>query len=361
MKILVINCGSSSIKYKLFDFPGEKFVDKGVVENIGESVSRIKNHTQGIDAVIEAILDSGKMSDLKEIKAVGHRVVHGGEKFKSPSLINKAVLRQIEKCIDFAPLHNPANLAGIKHCLKIFPASPQVAVFDTAFHQTVPEEAFIYPIPYLYYRKYKIRKYGFHGTSHQFVSQKASEALKKPLGRLKLITVHLGNGCSISAIDRGKSIATSMGFTPLEGLMMGTRSGDIDVAAVFNIMKKEKLNLERMDQILNKKSGFLGVSGVSNDFRAVKKAAKSGNSRAELAIKIFIHRIKEYVGSYLFILGKLDALCFTGGIGENNPDIAQAFKENLKKVAPGAKILTIPTDEERMIAKLAFKLLQKTK
>ncbi|MCF7877440.1 MAG: acetate/propionate family kinase, partial [Candidatus Omnitrophica bacterium] len=257
MNILVINSGSSSIKYKLFDFPKESLIDKGEIEKIGEKGSKAKNHTQGIDEVIKRILSKSKLTSLENIAAVGHRVVHGGEKFKQPHLIDKLVVKQIEECITLAPLHNPANLAGIKHCLKVFPTNFQVAVFDTAFHQTIPDYSYIYPIPYKYYKKYKVRKYGFHGTSHQFIAQKTARILKKPLSKLRLITAHLGNGCSITAINQGKSVATSMGFTPLEGLMMGTRSGDIDTAAVFNIMKKDKLTIEQMDKILNKQSGFL--------------------------------------------------------------------------------------------------------
>ncbi|MCF7886997.1 MAG: acetate/propionate family kinase [Candidatus Omnitrophica bacterium] len=361
MNILVINSGSSSIKYKLFSFPKESLVDKGEIEKIGEVNSKIKNHTQGIDEIINKILAKSKINSLEDITAVGHRVVHGGEKFKQPHLIDKTVIKQIQKCSELAPLHNPANLAGINHCLKSFPTNFQVAVFDTAFHQTIPEEGYIYSIPYRYYKKYKIRKYGFHGTSHQFIAQKAALILKKPLTKLKLITAHLGNGCSMTAIDKGKSVATSMGFTPLEGLMMGTRCGDIDVAAIFNIMKKEKLIVDQMDKILNKKSGFLGVSGVSNDLRNVRKAAKDGNRRAKLAVDIFISRLKKYIGAYLFYLGGADAVCFTGGIGENNPDMVKLVEGQIKKIFPKTKVLIIPTDEELMIAKLTYKLLKKNR
>ncbi|MFO8053468.1 MAG: acetate kinase [Candidatus Omnitrophota bacterium] len=361
MNILVINSGSSSVKYKLFNFPKEFLIDKGEIEKIGGARSKIKNHTQAIDELINKILSKKKVGSLKDIAAVGHRVVHGGEKFKQPHLIDKTVIRQIQKCSELAPLHNPANLAGIKHCLKAFPTNFQVAVFDTAFHQTIPEENYIYPIPYKYYKNYKIRKYGFHGSSHQFVAQKTAELLKKPLSRLKLITAHLGNGCSITAIEKGSSVATSMGFTPLEGLMMGTRCGDIDVAAIFNIMKKEKLTVGQMDKILNKKSGFLGVSGVSNDLRNVRKAGKDGNQRAKLAVNIFMARLKKYIGAYLFYLGGADAVCFTGGIGENNPDMVKLIERQIKKISPKTKVLIIPTDEELMIAKLTYKLFKKYK
>ncbi len=359
MKILVINSGSSSIKYKLFDFPKEVSVLKGSVEKIGEAGSKIKNHTQGVDKIIKNILSSGKISSLEDITAVGHRVVHGGEEFKQPHLIDKAVVRQIKKCADFAPLHNPANLAGIEQCLRLFPTNSQVAVFDTAFYQAMPDYSYLYAIPYKYYKKYGVRKYGFHGTSHQFVAQRAAQILKKPLSKLKLITVHLGNGCSVTAIDQKKPIATSMGFTPLEGLVMGTRSGNIDVAAVFNLMKKENLTVDQMSHILNKKSGLLGISGVSNDFRAVNKAAGQKNKKAKLALQIFIYRLKKYIGSYLFLLQRVDAICLTGGIGENNPEIAGAIKRNLKKISPQTKLLTIPTDEELMIAKLTYKIIKK--
>ncbi len=361
MKILVINSGSSSIKYKLFDFPKELLIDKGQIENIGEPKSKIENHTQGVEKIIENILSSGKISCLEDIGAVGHRVVHGGEKFKQPHLIDKRVVEQIKKCADFAPLHNPANLAGIEQSLKAFPTNSQVAVFDTAFYQSMPDYSYLYALPYVYYKKHKIRKYGFHGTSHQFVAQKTAEILKKPLSRLKLITVHLGNGCSITALDKGRPIATSMGFTPLEGLMMGTRSGNVDVAAVFSIMKKEKLTINQMDEVLNKESGFLGVSGVSNDFRTVKKSLKLGNKRAKIAMQIFLYRLKKYIGSYFFLLQKLDALSLTGGIGENNPEIANTIKKSLIKITPKTKLLTIPTDEELMIARLTYKLSKKRK
>ncbi len=361
MNILVINSGSSSIKYKLFDFPKEVLIDKGEIENIGEANSKIKNHNQGIDIIINEILSKNKITSLEDIAAVGHRVVHGGEKFKQPCLIDKVVIKQIQECIELAPLHNPANLSGIKHCLKSFPTNFQVAVFDTAFYQTMPEYSCTYAIGYNYYRKYKIRKYGFHGTSHQFVSQEAARVLKKPLGKLKLVTAHLGNGCSVTATNKGKPIATSMGFTPLEGLMMGTRSGDIDVAAVFSIMKKDKLTIGRMNQILNKRSGFLGVSGISNDLRKVRKAAGEGNRRAKLAIEIFTNRLKKYIGAYLFLLGGADAVCFTGGIGENNQDLLKSVENQIRKLFPKTKILVIRTDEELMIAKLTYQLSKKAK
>lgn len=358
MKILVINCGSSSIKYKLYDFPQGHLVLKGIIERIGERGSSIVNHTQGIKKLVSDILKKGAVKDLKEIAAIGHRVVHGGEFFAEPCLINDRVLDQIKKSIKLAPLHNPVNLAGIMGCRKFFPKIPQVAVFDTAFHQTMFKYAYMYALPKSYYKKYKIRKYGFHGTSHQFIAYQASEILGKPLKKIKLITCHLGNGCSITAVDKGKSIDTSMGFTPLEGLIMGTRSGDIDSAAVLYIMEKEKISPVKMEEILNKKSGLLGISGLSNDFRIIRKKIQAKNSLAKLAYDMFVYRIKKYIGAYYLILGNVDAICFTGGIGENCPDIVKNIKKDILKITNHKlKFLIIPTDEELMIANLTYKLV----
>ena len=357
-KVLVINCGSSSIKYKLYDFPSKALLIKGIIERIGEKKSRVQNHHQGVRVLVDDILKKQAVSNLSEISAIGHRVVHGGETFTQPHLIDKNVLRKIKECSQLAPLHNPVNLAGIIGCKKIFPHIPQVAVFDTAFHQSIPEHAFMYPLPIRYYKRYKIRKYGFHGTSHQFVATQAAKVLKKPLNKLKLITCHLGNGCSLTAIDKGKSIDTSMGFTPLEGLMMGTRSGDVDVAAIFYLMGKENLSTSGMDEILNKKSGILGVSGLSNDFRTLKKAISKGNRRAKLAYEMFIYRLKKYIGAYYFILGRPDAICVTGGIGENSNNIDGIIKRELLKMCDRkTKVLIIPTDEELMIANLTYGLI----
>ncbi len=373
MKILVINCGSSSIKYKLYhvrkelsnvvyDSKDYSLITKGVIERIGEKGSPVKNHRRGIKALVSDILKKGVIGGLEEISAIGHRVVHGGEAFRQPHKIDARVIKKIKECAQLAPLHNPVNLAGIAGCLKFFPHIPQIAVFDTAFHQSIPEYAYMYPIPEVYYERYRIRKYGFHGTSHQFIAQQAARLLKEPLNRLKLITCHLGNGCSIAAVRYGKSVDTSMGFTPLEGLMMGTRCGDIDVAAVFHIMNKEKLTLTEIDEILNKKSGFLGVSGLSNDFRVIKKAMRRKNHRAKLAYEMFIYRIKKYVGAYYFILGGADALCFTGGIGENSADVVNNVKRDMARIAKNkTRVLVIPTDEELMIAHLAHKLIATTK
>ncbi|MDD5583613.1 MAG: acetate kinase [Candidatus Omnitrophica bacterium] len=359
MKILIINCGSSSIKYKLYEFPKRNLITKGLIEKIGEKNSPIQDHSQGVNALLSSLIKVNAISNLEEISAVGHRVVHGGETFHEPSIIDDKIIKKITECSKLAPLHNPANLAGILGCKKIMPGVTQIAVFDTAFHQTIPHYAHLYAIPLTYYKKYSIRKYGFHGTSHQFVAHEASRILKKPAEKLKLITCHLGNGCSITAIDKGKSIDTSMGFTPLEGLMMGTRCGDIDVAAVFNIMENEKLGLSAMDDILNKKSGLLGVSGISNDIRAIKQEAKKGNKDARLALEMFMYRIKKYIGAYQFILGGADAVCITAGIGENNPDIADEIKKCMRKISGGkTKVLVISTDEELMIARLAYELIK---
>ncbi|MDD3296719.1 MAG: acetate kinase [Candidatus Omnitrophica bacterium] len=359
MKILVINCGSSSIKYKLYDTKISSLLAKGLIERIGEKNSKAKNHTEGIKLLISRIIEEGAVDKLEEISAIGHRVVHGGEVFTQPHIIDDAVIGKIKECVPLAPLHNPANLAGILSCAKVLPDTPQVAVFDTAFHQTMPEAAYLYAIPGYFYKKYKIRKYGFHGTSHQFVACQAADILGKPLEKIKLITCHLGNGCSITAIDKGKSIDTSMGFTPLEGLIMGTRSGDIDVAAVFHIMKKEKKHIADMDEILNKKSGLLGISGLSNDFRSIVEAAKRGNRFAKLAYDMFSYRIEKYIGAYYFALGGADAICFTGGIGENSKKFISDIKKKLKRIIDSkTKIMVVPTDEELMIARLTYKMVK---
>jgi len=359
MKILIINCGSSSIKYKLYNFPSKVLLVKGVIERIGEKNSQVNNHHQGIKVLVEDILKKGIVANLDEISAIGHRVVHGGETFTQPRFIDNKVIKKIKECVQLAPLHNPVNLAGIIGCRKLFPDIPQVAVFDTAFHQSIPEEAFMYPLPFNYYKKYKIRKYGFHGTSHQFIATQAAKILKKPLNKLRLITCHLGNGCSLAAIDKGQSVDTSMGFTPLEGLMMGTRSGDVDIAAIFYLMKKEKLSVFEMDNILNKKSGILGIFGSSNDFRTLKKAAKAGNKRAKLAYDMFIYRLKKYIGAYYFILGRPDAICITGGIGEHANKIDDIVKKDILRIGDKkTKVLVIPTDEELMIANLTYELIK---
>jgi acetate kinase len=347
VKILVINCGSSSIKYKLFDVLRHKLISGGVIEHVGEKGSSVADHHTGLKNILKKI-DS--------VDAVGHRVVHGAENFKKPVLINEAVIREIKLCCSIAPLHNPANLAGILACKKLLPGVKQVAVFDTAFHQTLPPQAYIYGLPYQYYKSYGIRKYGFHGTSHQYVAHEAARILRKPLVKLKIITCHLGNGCSITAVDRGKSVDTSMGFTPLEGLVMGTRCGDIDPALVTYIMEKKKLTAKQVDDLLNKTSGLKGISGISNDMRILEK---SKNKRAQLAIDIFSYRIRKYIGAYAAVMGGVDAVVFTAGIGEHQKGVrsraCRGINSYLKK---RPKILVIPTNEELMIARQAWQLVK---
>ncbi|MBM3245786.1 MAG: acetate kinase [Candidatus Omnitrophica bacterium] len=350
MRILVINSGSSSIKYKLFKMPQEKLISKGLIEHIGEKGSVIHDHYAGLKMILEKINSFG---------AVGHRVVHGGEAFQRPVLIDNAVVRKIRQHCSIAPLHNPANLAGILACKKLLPGLKQVAVFDTAFHQTLPDYAYIYGLPYGYYQKLGIRKYGFHGTSHEYVAHEAARRLKKPLHRLKIITCHLGNGCSIAAVNKGKSVDTSMGMTPLEGLVMGTRCGDIDPALVTHIMRKKGLDIAGIEDILNKASGLAGVSGISNDMRALLSRAKAGNKRARLAIDIFIYRIKKYIGAYAAVMGGCDVLVFTAGIGENQPEIrARACRGIFDYFKTKPAILVISTDEELMIARQTYGLIR---
>lgn len=349
MKILVINCGSSSIKYKLFDMPKERQISKGLIEHIGEKGSPIKDHYSGLKIILKRI-------DC--VSAVGHRVVHGAEKFQRPVLIDNSVVKKIRECSTIAPLHNPANLAGILACKRLLPGTKQVAVFDTAFHQTLPDYAYIYGLPYEYYKRFGIRKYGFHGASHEYVAHEAASILKKSLNILRIITCHLGNGCSITAVNRGKSIDTSMGFTPLEGLIMGTRCGDIDPALVTYIMRKKRFSISQIDDILNKASGLKGISGISNDMRQLQDKAKIGNKRAKLALDIFIYRIKKYIGAYAAIMGGVDALVFTAGIGENQKRIRKKICEGIfSHLKKSPKILVIPTDEELMIARQTYNLI----
>ena len=351
MKILVINSGSSSIKYKLFDMPQEHLISKGALEHIGEKGSKVPDHYSGLKTIL------GKVD---AVWAVGHRVVHGAEKFEKPAVVNQKVINGIKECCAIAPLHNPANLSGILACQKLLPGVKQVAVFDTAFHQSIPVHAYIYGLPYDYYQRLRVRKYGFHGTSHEYVAAEASRILKRPLNKLKLISCHLGNGCSITAIDKGKSVDTSMGFTPLEGLVMGTRCGDVDPALVTHIMRKERIDAHNMERILNKESGLKGVSGISNDMRALELKAKAGNRRARLAIDIFVYRIRKYIGAYCYVLGGLDALIFTAGIGENQPGIrADICRGLFKYLDRQPKIMIIPTNEELMIARQTYKLIRR--
>ncbi len=348
MKVLVINSGSSSVKYKVFDMPAERLIAKGAIEHIAESGSKVSGHHQALKIVL---------GQIDGVDLVGHRVVHGAEKFCKPAVINAAVIKKIKQCCALAPLHNPANLAGILACKKLLKGTKQAAIFDTAFHQTLPDYAYIYGLPYSFYKRYGIRKYGFHGTSHEYVAQEAARILKKPLARLKIITCHLGNGCSITAVNAGKSVDTSMGFTPLEGLIMGTRCGDIDPALVTHIMRKAKLDAQEIDQLLNKASGLKGISGISNDMRILEAKAKAGNKMASLAVEIFIYRVKKYIGAYISIMSGCDALVFTAGIGENQKSIRQRICRGLAGYLKNPpKVLVIPTNEELMIARQAYKL-----
>lgn len=390
MKILVINAGSSSLKYQLIDIETEEVLAKGLCERIGIDGSRLKHspegkdeviiekpmkdHSDAIKLVLEALTDKeyGVIADMSEISAVGHRVVHGGEAFSKSVVIDDSVKKAIEECIPLAPLHNPPNIIGIEACEKSMPGVPQVAVFDTAFHQTMPPKAFMYALPYELYQNDKIRRYGFHGTSHKYVSSQAAEMLGKPIEELKIITCHLGNGSSITAVDGGKSVDTSMGFTPLAGVVMGTRSGDIDPAIVKFIADSENMSLEKVDNLLNKESGVLGVSGVSSDFRDLQAAAESGNERAALALEMFMYSVKKCIGEYAVAMGGLDAIVFTAGVGENSGDVRRGVLEGTEflgiKIDPEknklrgqkveistpdskVKVLIIPTNEELMIAR----------
>ena len=381
MLILVINCGSSSAKYQLFDIAKEKTLAKGIVERIGSSLSSLNHQRNGsvlthkvacadhhiaINIIVDVLADPvcGVIKSKDEIGGIGHRVVHGGEDFKKSVLITKDVIESIKKYNELAPLHNPPSLSGINACSKILKGVPQVAVFDTSFHQTMPEEAFLYGIPFKYYEKYGIRRYGFHGTSHRFVANAAAKKLGRPLGGLKLVTCHLGNGCSMAAVDSGKSIDTSMGLTPLEGLLMGTRSGDLDPAIVLYILEKEKISLGRLNDILNKESGLLGISGISNDMRDVLRVSKCQSvkvsKRAKIAIEIFIYRIKKYIGAYQAAMGGLDAVIFTAGIGENSPWLVKRIAREMKKVVSRkTQFLVIPTNEELLIARDAYEIIKR--
>jgi len=336
MKILVLNCGSSSIKYQLFELPNEVPIVKGIVEKIGLKGSFLKqerndgdkamlegeilDHKQGIEYILGTITSKkhGCISGFDEIKAVGHRVVNGGEKFQSSVLINEEVIAKVEECAVIAPLHNPPNLKGIYAINQLLPGVPQCAIFDTAFHQTMPDYAFMYAIPYSLYKKYSIRRYGYHGTSHRYVSQKACEILGKDYNSLKIISCHLGNGASVAAIKNGKSIDTSMGFTPVEGLIMGTRCGDLDAGILTYIMQKEEIGIFAANTLVNKHSGMLGISGVSSDMREIISAMESGNERAKTAMKMYSYHVKKYIGSYAAAMGGVDVIIFTGGIGEND-------------------------------------------
>lgn len=396
MKILVINTGSSSLKYQLIDMSNETVLAKGLCDRIGIEGSFLKhtksgsdtvelaidmpNHKVAIKEVIKALTDDkiGVISNMSEISAVGHRVVHGGEKFSGSVVIDESVKQAISDCIELAPLHNPPNIIGIEACQNIMPDTPMVAVFDTAFHQSIPKHAYLYALPYEIYEKYGVRKYGFHGTSHKYVSCRAAEMLGKSIEELKIISCHLGNGASICAIKGGKSVDTSMGFTPLAGLAMGTRSGTIDPAVIKFLMEKEDMTIRDIDTYLNKKSGVLGISGVSSDFRDIQAAAEAGNERAALALEVFCYRVKKYIGEYAAVLGGLDVVIFTAGIGENNPLVRRKALTDMEYLGieidweknevrgkemdiskPEARVrtLVIPTNEELAIARETAKLL----
>lgn len=390
MKVLVVNCGSSSLKYQLFDMTDESVLAKGLVERIGIDGSvlthqpadkdktiinaDIKNHSIAIKMVVDALInpEHGVITSMQEITAVGHRVVHGAEKFASSVLITPEVMQALEECIEMAPLHNPPNILGINACAELMPGVAQVGVFDTAFHQTMPKKAYIYGLPYEAYEKHRVRRYGFHGTSHKFVSQSVAELMGKDVSELKIVTCHLGNGSSVAAVKNGQVIDTSMGFTPLEGLVMGTRCGDVDPAVLPFIMKKEGFSVEDIDNYINKKSGVLGISGVSSDFRDIEGAAEDGNERAQLALDIFAYRVRKYIGSYVAAMGGVDAIVFTAGLGENSISMREMIAEGLEFLgtkickernnvrgksreisAEGSqvKVFIVPTNEELMIAR----------
>ena len=398
MKVLVLNCGSSSLKYQLIDMETEGVLAKGLCERIGIEGSRLKHQPAGKDAVIfddyqedhsvsvKMVLDAlthpeyGVVKSMSEINAVGHRVVHGGEYFANSVIINQEVIAAIEKCCELAPLHNPANLIGIAACDKIMPGVPQVAVFDTAFHQTMPERAYMYALPYEYYEKYKIRRYGFHGTSHKFVSEEVAKMLDRPYDQTKTITCHLGNGGSICAVRNGKSIDTTMGFTPLEGLVMGTRAGDIDASVITYLMEKENLTAAEMNNILNKQSGVLGISGVSSDFRDIEEASEAGNTRAGMALDVFAYKVAKRIGAYTAAMNGVDAIVFTAGLGENSASTRKeicdylgwmgvhidSYNNSLRGKAmeisdstSRVRVFVIPTNEELVIARDTKELLDK--
>lgn len=398
MNVLVINCGSSSLKYQVINSDTEEVLAKGLCERIGidgrlvyqnkkadgekeVTEAPMPTHKQAIQMVLDAIVNpkTGVLKDLSEIGAVGHRVVHGGEKFASSTILTEEVLQAVEECNDLAPLHNPANLIGIRACQELMPNVPMVGVFDTAFHQTMPEKAYLYGIDYDYYEKYKVRKYGFHGTSHSYVSKRAAEMVGKPYDQIKTIVCHLGNGSSVCAIENGKSVDTSMGLTPLEGLVMGTRSGDIDPGAMEYLAKKENLNLEQMVEILNKKSGMEGLSHISSDVRDLRAAAQKGDPAGIRALEVFRYHVIKYIGAYIAVMNGVDVICFTGGIGENGVNTRQKICKHLEYLGvkideeannvygeeriistPDSKVTVIclPTNEELAIARETVALVK---
>lgn len=398
MKILVVNCGSSSLKYEVYAMPEQCSLGRGLIERIGlangkicqhahgkklELTQDIPNHRVAFELMINAMLDpaNGLLKSLSEIHGIGHRVVHGGEEYSASVLINDKVLKAIEDTCELAPLHNPANLTGILESTNAFPGIPQVAVFDTAFHQSLPPHAYLYGIPREFYDKYRIRRYGFHGTSHRYVSERAAEMLGTPLSNLKMITCHLGNGASIAAVKNGRSLDTSMGMTPIEGLMMGTRTGDLDIGAFLQIINKEELDISVANTLVNKHSGMLGVSGVSSDMRDVEHAAESGNERAKVTLEMYYYRIKKYIGAYAAAMGGVDAIVFTGGVGENDAatrsrstsdmqfmgvevdeDKNKAVRGKEAIISTGAskaRVMVVPTNEELVIAQDTYDIVLK--
>lgn len=391
MKVLVLNCGSSSLKYQLIDMSNEEVLCIGLVERIGIEGSILKqekdgvegklvveqpmkNHQDAIKLVLEGVVDPkfGGVKDISEVEAVGHRVVHGGEKFASSVKINDEVMKALEECVELAPLHNPANIMGIEACEAILPGVPMVGVFDTAFHQTMPKKSYLYGLPHELYTKYGVRRYGFHGTSHKYVSQRAAEMLGKNVEDLKIITCHLGNGASVAAVDGGKCVDTSMGFTPLEGLIMGTRCGDIDAAILPFLMEKEGLDAKGLSDLMNKQSGVYGMTGISSDFRDIEGAAAKGDEKAQVALDAYVQRVQKYIGSYAAEMNGVDAVVFTAGVGENGIEIRESIASNMEFLGMNldkeankvrgketvistadskVKILLVPTNEELMIAR----------
>ncbi|MCC3867296.1 acetate/propionate family kinase [Terrisporobacter mayombei] len=398
MKVLVLNCGSSSLKYQLIDMENEAVLCVGLVERIGIEGSILKqekdgvegkyiveqpmkNHEEAIKLVLDAVVDLtyGGVKDIKEVEAVGHRVVHAGEKFATSVVITDEVEAALKECIDLAPLHNPANIMGIDACKAILPGVPMVAVFDTAFHQTMPKKSYLYGLPHELYTKYGVRRYGFHGTSHKYVSQRAADMLGKDIKDLKIITCHLGNGASIAAVDGGKCVDTSMGFTPLEGLIMGTRCGDIDAAILPFLMRKENLNADQLDAMMNKQSGVYGMTGISSDFRDIEGAAEKGDEKAQVALDAYVQKVKKYIGSYAAEMNGVDAIVFTAGVGENGIEIRESIASNMEFLGmkldkeankvrgkervistedSAVKILLVPTNEELMIARDTLALVK---
>ncbi len=399
MKVLIINCGSSSLKYQLIDSGTEEVLAKGLCERIGieggmlthspagkkkvERQVEMPDHVKAVELVLESLTDkeNGVINSLEDIDAVGHRLVHGGESFSEATLINDEVIKTIEACNDLAPLHNPANLIGIRSCMQLMPGVPMAGVFDTAFHQTMPKKAYLYGIPYEYYEKYKIRRYGFHGTSHSYVSKRTAEILHRNYQDFKVIVCHLGNGASVSAVKNGQCVDTSMGLTPLEGLFMGTRSGDLDPAILEFICNKENITISEMVEILNKKSGVLGLSRLSSDFRDLIAAAADGNEQAKTTLEAYSYRVTKYIGAYSAAMNGVDAIVFTAGIGENNSDVRQMVGDYLSYLGTGVDrsknnirgeeaiisydearipILVVPTNEELAIARETVKLISQS-